>query len=54
MSCFTLPTICLISVDFPAPLGPIKACISSKYKSIVISSVTLNAPYDLDKFLIFQ
>src|SRR5690554_6087152 len=51
VSGFSVPAIWWISVDFPAPFGPISAWISPGRRSSVTPSVAFSAPKDLRKSL---
>src|SRR5690606_33862166 len=47
VSCLSVPQIGWMSVDLPAPFGPISAWISPGRRSSETSSVARNAPKDL-------
>ena len=49
LSCRTSPATCLMTVDLPAPFGPISAWISPGRKSSVTSSLATTAPKRLER-----
>src|SRR5690606_34304981 len=50
VSCLSVPQIWWMSVDLPAPFGPISAWISPGRRSSETSSVARSAPNDLLRF----
>ena len=48
LSCLISPATCLMTVDLPAPFGPISAWISPGKRSSVTSSLATTAPKRLE------